>query len=117
MTAPTDINWTDRISQAQPAPLQQKGIPDNDTFEQGADHKALRARVIELEATVTRLIEVEASNHLTLTTLLGIIALMPSAVEDFEEALTNLNSPHDEHRLGVIDLLSEIKSMRKRFER
>ena len=85
--------------------------------DEGGDPESLRARVIELEATVTRLSEAETSNKTALTTLLGIVALIPGAAEAFEDALSHLPGGASESRADVLELLSEIRVTRQRLER
>ncbi|MEI7605988.1 MAG: hypothetical protein WCJ64_01255 [Rhodospirillaceae bacterium] len=130
MALSTDFKWTDRIDQQEPKPQPPSGAPAvlNAVLNEGVpapvlkakgeggDLKSLRARVIELEATVTRLSEAETSNKTALTTLLGIVALIPGAAEAFEDALSHLPGG-SESRADVLELLSEIRETRRRLER
>ena len=128
MALSTDLKWTDRIDQQQPKPKPTSGAPASVLSEgvptpmrkakdEGGDLEFLRARVIELEATVTRLSEAETSNKTALTTLLGIVALIPGAAEAFEDALSHLPGGASESRADVLELLSEIRVTRQRLER
>ena len=62
---------------------------------------------------MTRLSEAETSNKTALTTLLGIVALIPGAAEAFEDALSRLPCGASESRADVLELLSEIRETRQ----
>ena len=125
MVLPTDFKWTDRFDQQLPKPKPPSGPPAAAVLNEGipapvlkakgegGDLESLRARVIELEATVTRLSEAETSNKTALTTLLGIVALIPGAAEAFEDALSRLPCGASESRADVLELLSEIRETRQ----
>ena len=128
MALSTNFKWTDRIDQQQPKPMPPSGAPVPAVLNEGVpapvlkakgeggDLDSLRARVIELEATVSRLSEAETSNKTALSTLLGIVALIPGAAEAFEDALSDLPGG-SESRADVLELLSELRETRQRLER
>ena len=120
MPLSTDFKWTDRIDQQQPKLKAPSGAPApvlNVKEDGGGDFGALRARVIELEAIVTRLLEADTSSKTALTTLLGIVALIPGAAEAFEDALSCRPGGASESRADVLELLTEIRATRQRLER
>ena len=119
MSLLTDFKWTDRIDQQQPKLKAPSGTsaPVLNVKEDGGDFGALRARVIELEAIVTRLLEADTSSKTALTTLLGIVALIPGAAEAFEDALSCRPGGASESRADVLELLTEIRATRQRLER